>query len=89
MGFGIMDADHSILRANPAAHRLFGTPAGKLAGNTIRRYIPALGRVDLSKQHFQNFRERMSDYPVSIEMLSRFRSPAEQRKTLQQIQRRR
>jgi len=55
----IMDADHSILRANPAAHRLFGTPAGKLAGNTIRRYIPALGRVDLSKQHFQNFRTEM------------------------------
>jgi PAS domain S-box-containing protein len=55
----IMDADHSILRANPAAHRLFAAPAGKLAGNTIRRYIPALGRVDLSKENFRNFRTEM------------------------------
>lgn len=49
----IMDADHSVLRANPAAHRLFGAPAGKLAGNSIRRYIPALGHVDLSKQNYR------------------------------------
>ena len=55
----IMNTDHSILRANPAAHRLFGTPAGKLAGNSIRQYIPALGRVDLSTQNFQNFRTEM------------------------------
>ena len=55
----IMDADHVILRGNPAAHRLFGAPAGKLAGNNIRRYIPALGRVDLSKANFQNFRTEM------------------------------
>jgi len=55
----IMDAGHSILRANPAAHRLFGTPEGKLPGNSIRRYIPALGRVDLSKENLQNFRTEM------------------------------
>src|SRR5207302_6434995 len=36
----------------------------------------------LAQQHFEVFRRRMLDYPVRIEMLSRFRSPAEQRKVL-------
>jgi transcription-repair coupling factor (superfamily II helicase) len=36
----------------------------------------------LAQQHFETFRQRMLDYPVRIEMLSRFRSPAEQRKVL-------
>ncbi len=36
----------------------------------------------LAQQHFETFRQRMLDYPVRIEMLSRFRSQAEQRKIL-------
>jgi len=55
----IMDAAHLILRANPAAHRLFGAPAGDLAGKSIRRYLPALGRVDLSRENSQAFRTEM------------------------------
>ena len=30
----------------------------------------------LAQQHFNTFRERMADYPVRIELLSRFRTPA-------------
>lgn len=37
----------------------------------------------LAQQHFETFRQRMLDYPIRIEMLSRFRSPAEQKKVLQ------
>jgi len=37
----------------------------------------------LAQQHFEVFRQRMLDYPVRIEMLSRFRSQSEQRKVLQ------
>ncbi len=37
----------------------------------------------LAQQHFEVFRQRMLDYPVRIEMLSRFRSPGEQKKILQ------
>jgi len=37
----------------------------------------------LAQQHFETFRQRMLDYPVRIEMLSRFRSQAEQRQVLQ------
>jgi transcription-repair coupling factor (superfamily II helicase) len=39
----------------------------------------------LAQQHFETFRQRMLDYPVRIEMLSRFRSHAEQRKVLVQL----
>lgn len=39
----------------------------------------------LAQQHFETFRQRMLDYPVRIEMLSRFRSHAEQRKVLEQL----
>jgi len=37
----------------------------------------------LAQQHFETFRQRMLDYPIRIEMLSRFRSPAEQKKVLE------
>jgi len=37
----------------------------------------------LAQQHFETFGQRMLDYPIRIEMLSRFRSPAEQKKILQ------
>jgi transcription-repair coupling factor (superfamily II helicase) len=33
----------------------------------------------LAQQHFGTFSERLADYPVTIEHVSRFRSPAEQR----------
>ena len=37
----------------------------------------------LAQQHFEVFRQRMLEYPVRIEMLSRFRSHSEQKKVLQ------
>jgi len=37
----------------------------------------------LTQQHFEVFRQRMREYPVRIEMLSRFRSQSEQKKVLQ------
>ena len=36
----------------------------------------------LTQQHFEVFRQRMLEYPVRIEMLSRFRSQSEQKKVL-------
>ncbi len=32
----------------------------------------------LAQQHFETFRQRLAPYPISVEMLSRFRSPKEQ-----------
>ncbi len=37
----------------------------------------------LAQQHWHTFRERMSDYPVVVESLSRFRTAAEQRKVME------
>lgn len=36
----------------------------------------------LARQHYQSFRERMAAFPVTIEMLSRFRTAAEQKQAL-------
>ncbi len=39
----------------------------------------------LAQQHFNTFEERIADFPVKVEMLSRFKTAAEQRKTLKKL----
>jgi transcription-repair coupling factor (superfamily II helicase) len=39
----------------------------------------------LAQQHYATFRQRLASFPVEVEMLSRFRSPAEQRKVLERL----
>ncbi len=39
----------------------------------------------LAQQHYGTFRERLAPFPVEVEMLSRFRSRAEQQKILQRL----
>ncbi|MCZ6674010.1 MAG: DEAD/DEAH box helicase, partial [Verrucomicrobia bacterium] len=39
----------------------------------------------LTQQHLQTFKERMASFPVSVEMLNRFRTKAEQNKILEQL----
>jgi transcription-repair coupling factor (superfamily II helicase) len=51
-----------------------------MGGKQVALLVPT---TVLAQQHYQNFRERMSDYPITVDILSRFRSPAEQRKTVQ------
>lgn len=41
----------------------------------------------LAQQHMESFRKRFEAYPVTIEMLSRFRSPREQKAILEGVQR--
>jgi len=36
----------------------------------------------LARQHYDNFRERFADYPLKVEMLSRFRTPKETKEVL-------
>ena len=52
------------------------------AGKQVIVLVPT---TVLAQQHLNTFRERMAAYPVSIEMLSRFRSPAEQRTILEAV----
>ena len=39
----------------------------------------------LAQQHFNNFRERMADYPVRVELLSRFRTKREQNQVVRDL----
>jgi transcription-repair coupling factor (superfamily II helicase) len=39
----------------------------------------------LAQQHWQNFRERMSEYPITIELLSRYRTAAEQKRVIKAL----
>jgi transcription-repair coupling factor (superfamily II helicase) len=39
----------------------------------------------LAQQHLQTFQERLADYPVRIDAISRFRTPAQQRETLAKL----
>ena len=39
----------------------------------------------LAEQHFRTFSQRMAEFPVNIEMLSRFRSAAEQKKIIEKL----
>lgn len=41
----------------------------------------------LAQQHFRTFQERLSRYPVNIEVLSRFRSRKEQKKIVEKLRR--
>ncbi|MEA3365883.1 MAG: CarD family transcriptional regulator, partial [Candidatus Hydrogenedentes bacterium] len=39
----------------------------------------------LAEQHYLRFSERMADYPIKVEMLSRFRSPQQQKATVERL----
>lgn len=41
----------------------------------------------LAKQHYDNFKQRMKDYPITIEMMSRFRTATELKKTAAELKR--
>ncbi|WP_313130345.1 transcription-repair coupling factor [Anaerocolumna sp.] len=39
----------------------------------------------LAQQHYNTFVQRMMDFPISIDMLSRFRTPAQQKKVIERL----
>jgi len=39
----------------------------------------------LAQQHYNNFKERMADYPVTVEVMSRFKTPSEQRQIVRDL----
>ena len=50
-----------------------------LAGRQVAVLVPT---TVLAQQHFNTFRERMADYPLRIEMLSRFQTKREQTRVI-------
>ena len=53
-----------------------------MSGYQVAMLVPT---TVLAQQHFNTFRERMAPFPVRVEMLSRFRAPAEQRAILERM----
>ena len=53
-----------------------------MSGKQVAVLVPT---TVLAEQHLKNFRERMSDFPIRIEALSRYRTSAEQKKTLEKL----
>jgi transcription-repair coupling factor (superfamily II helicase) len=53
-----------------------------LAGKQVAVLTPT---TVLAQQHFNTFRERMADYPIRIELLSRFRSRSELAAVIRQL----
>jgi transcription-repair coupling factor (superfamily II helicase) len=48
-----------------------------------RQVVVLVPTTILAQQHFNTFKERMAEYPVEIQMLSRFKSAAEIKKTVE------
>jgi transcription-repair coupling factor (superfamily II helicase) len=46
-----------------------------MGGKQVAILVPT---TVLAQQHFHTFRERMADYPIRVELLSRYRTPREQ-----------
>lgn len=55
-----------------------------LDGKQVMMLVPT---TILAQQHYLTFKERFAPYPVEVEMLSRFRSPATQRRVVEEIKR--
>jgi len=53
-------------------------------GKQVAMLVPT---TVLAQQHYQTFRQRLAAFPVEVEMLSRFRTPQEQRDILQRLAR--
>jgi transcription-repair coupling factor (superfamily II helicase) len=51
-------------------------------GKQVAALVPT---TILAQQHYQTFYQRLAAFPVEVEMLSRFRSPQEQREILQRL----
>ena len=52
------------------------------AGRQVALLVPT---TLLAEQHFRNFRDRFADWPIRVEVLSRFKSPKEIKAALQQL----
>ncbi len=53
-----------------------------MGGRQVAMLVPT---TVLAQQHFNTFRERVADYPVRVELLSRFRTRREQQRVIQDL----
>lgn len=53
-----------------------------MGGKQVALLVPT---TILAQQHYNTFRERMADYPIRVEQLSRFRTRGQQKRVLQAV----
>jgi transcription-repair coupling factor (superfamily II helicase) len=53
-----------------------------MGGKQVALLVPT---TVLAQQHFNSFRERMADYPVRVEIISRFRTARDQKRVIEQL----
>ena len=51
-------------------------------GKQVAMLVPT---TVLAEQHYNTFSERLADYPMAVEMLSRFRTTTQQKKTIERL----
>ena len=61
---------------------LRGAFKAALDGKQVGILVPT---TILAQQHFETFHERLKEYPVTVEVLSRFRTPKEQKELLERL----
>jgi len=61
---------------------LRGAFKSALDGKQVGILVPT---TILAQQHFETFHERLKDYPVTVEVISRFRTPKEQKAILERL----
>lgn len=61
---------------------LRGAFKSALDGKQVGILVPT---TILAQQHYETFNERLKDYPVTVEVLSRFRTPKEQKLILERL----
>jgi len=61
---------------------LRGAFKAALDGKQVGILVPT---TILAQQHFETFHERLKEYPVTVEVLSRFRTPKEQKAILERL----
>ena len=55
---------------------------GVMEGKQVAFLVPT---TILAQQHYQSFQERFASFPVNVDVISRFKTPAQQKETLRQI----
>ena len=65
-GIAVIDPEERFLFANPAAHEIFGVPAGSLAGQSLLQYIDDENAAVLSAQIRLHQSGKKSQYELSI-----------------------
>src|SRR3546814_3611001 len=60
-------------------------PISFVAANAGKQVAVLVPTTLLAEQHYRNFRDRFADWPIRVEVLSRFKSPKETRAALDQL----